>query len=247
MAAELVRGKPAVLVAVGGNPTPFAARAATSTIPIVFLIGTDPVSVGLVKSISRPGGNMTGATLLGPSLEAKRLQLLHDMVPGAKSVALLANPSSSFIKEISDTAQAAAAALGIRVQILSAENEAGIDRAFDAMTANKPDALAISLDGIFYIQRDRILARTAAMRLPAIHPYRECAEEGGLASYSTPLATQYRALGVYAGRILKGARPADMPVQQPTSYELVVNLKTARTLGLALPSAFVARADDTIE
>jgi putative tryptophan/tyrosine transport system substrate-binding protein len=247
MAAELMRGKPDVLVAVGGNPTPFALKALTTTIPIVFLIGTDPVSVGLVKSIRQPGGNMTGATLLGPSLEAKRLELVHDMLPRAKTVALLVNPSSNLIGGISSEAQAAAGTLGLDLQVLSATTRVEIDRAFDAMAANRPDALAVSLDGIFYIQRDLILARAAAMRLPAIHPYRECAEEGGLASYSTPLAVQYRALGIYAGRILKGARPSDLPVQQPTTYELVINLRTAKTLGLVLPPAFVSRADDTIE
>ena len=247
LAVELVRDRPDVLAAVGANPTPFAARAATSTIPIVFIIGTDPVAVGLVKSIGRPGGNMTGATLLASSLEGKRLELIHDMLPVARSVVLLANPSSNFLKEISSDAQSTADALGLRLQILSVSNRAEIERAFDAMAAIKPDAFAVSLDGIFFTQRDLFLARAGAMRLPAIYPYREFAEAGGLASYSAPLPAQHRAVGVYVGRILKGARPGDLPIQQPTTYELVLNLKAARTLGVTLPPAFVARADDTIE
>ena len=247
MAADLVRGNSDVLVAVGANPTPFAAKAATSTIPIVFIIGTDPVAVGLVQSISRPGGNMTGATLLASSLEGKRLELIHDMLPGARSIALLSNPSSNFLKEISRDAQSTADALGLRLQMLSAANATEIDLAFDALASSKPDALAVSLDGLFLTQREHILARAGAMHLPAIYPYREFADTGGLASYAAPLPAQHRAIGVYAGRILKGARPGDLPVQQPTTYELVVNLKTTRALGLTLPPAFIARADDTIE
>jgi putative ABC transport system substrate-binding protein len=247
MAVELVRGNPDVLVTVGAIPSPFAAKAATSTIPIVFIVGTDPVAVGLVQSIGRPGGNMTGATLLASSLEGKRLELIHDMLPAARSVALLSNPSSVFLKEIIRDAHATADALGLRLQMLSAANASEIDRAFDAIASSKPDAFAISLDGLFLTQRAQILARASAARLPAIYPYREFADTGGLASYAAPLPAQHRAVGVYAGRILKGARPGDLPIQQPTTYELVLNLKTARTLGLALRPAFLARADDTIE
>jgi putative tryptophan/tyrosine transport system substrate-binding protein len=247
LAAELVKRKPDLLVATGGTSSPLAFKALTTTMPIVFTFGTDPVALGLVKSYSRPGGNLTGATMVASSLEGKRLDLLHEMVPGARSVALLTNPSSLFATSLVRDARSTASARGLSLNVLNASNLAEIDRAFEAMAADKVEALLISTDGFLIGERERILARTAALRLPAMYPAREFADAGGLASYAAPLTDMYRWAGVYAGRILKGAKPADLPVQQPTTYELVVNLKAARTLGLALPPAFVARADDTIE
>jgi len=247
LAAELVRRKPDLLVATGGTPSPLAFKALTSTIPIVFTFGTDPVSLGLVKSYSRPGGNVTGATTVASSLEGKRLDLLQEMVPGARSFALLTNPASMFAADLVRDAKAAASARGLTLEILNAANPDEIDRAFGTIAAIKTGALVVSTDGFLTGQRERILARTAALKLPAIYPAREFVDSGGLASYAAPLTDMYRWAGVYAGRILKGARPGDLPVQQPTTYELVVNLGTAKTLGLTLPPAFVARADDTIE
>jgi putative ABC transport system substrate-binding protein len=247
LAAELVKRKPDLFVATGGTQSPLALKALTSTTPIVFTLGTDPVSLGLVKSYSRPGGNVTGATTVASSLEGKRLDLLQEMVPGARSFALLTNPASMFAADLVRDAKATASARGLTLEILNAANPDEIDRAFGTIAAIKTGALVVSTDGFLTGQRERILARTAALKLPAIYPAREFVDSGGLASYAAPLTDMYRWAGVYAGRILKGARPGDLPVQQPTTYELVVNLGTAKTLGLTLPPAFVARADDTIE
>ena len=247
LAAELVKRKPDLLVATGGTPGPLAFKALTTTIPIVFTFGTDPVALGLVKSYSRPGGNLTGATMVSSSLEGKRLDLLHEMVPGARSIALLANPSSLFATDLVRDARATASARGLNLTVLNVGNSIEIDRSFEAMAADKAEALLISTDGFLIGERERILARAAALRLPAMYPAREFTDAGGLASYAAPLTDMYHWAGVYAGRILKGAKPDDLPVQQPTTYELVINLKAARALGHALPPAFVARADDTIE
>jgi putative ABC transport system substrate-binding protein len=247
LATDLVKSKPAVLVAVGGTPVPLAAKAATSTIPTVFTIGSDPVKLGLVSNFNRPGGNMTGAMLSASTLEGKRLDLLREMLPNVRSVVLLVNPSTPVAGEQTRDAQAAASALGLKLEVLNAASEDEIDRAFVAIASRKPDALAVSIDGFLISQRERILALMAERKLPAIYPSREFTDAGGLASYAARGADMYRWVGVYAGRILKGARPSDLPVQQPTNYELVVNLKTAKTLGLTLPPAFLIRADEVIE
>lgn len=247
LAADLAKNKPTIMVAVGGTPVPLAAKTAAPTIPIVFTIGTDPVELGLVSNLNRPSGNMTGVMLSASILEGKRLDLLRQMLPAARSAVLLANPTSPAAAGQTRDAQAAAAALGLKLEILNAASEAEIDRAFGAMTSSKPDALAVSIDGFLIGQRRRIVALTAERRLPAIYPSREFTDAGGLASYAARWADMYRWVGVYAGRLLKGARPGDLPVQQPTNYELVVNLKTAKTLGLTLPPAFLVRADEVIE
>jgi putative ABC transport system substrate-binding protein len=247
LAAELVKLNPTLIAAVGGTPVPLVVQKATTSIPTVFTIGTDPVALGLVKSYNRPGGNMTGSVLLASTLEGKRIDLLHEMVPDAKSVALMVNPASSFAPDLVRDARTTATARGLKLDVLNARNEAEIDRAFDAAAEAKSGGLAVSIDSLFIGQRERILARAMAMRLPAIYPAHEFPDAGGLASYSARWADMYRWAGVYAGRILKGAKPGDLPVQQPTTYELVLNAKTARTLGLALPPAFVARADEVIE
>ena len=246
LAADLLKSNPRVLVTVGGTAVPVAAKAATSTVPIVFTIGVDPISLGLVSDLARPTGNMTGMTLLSTSLEGKRLELLRDLVPNARMVALLVNPAMPSVDEQIRETDKAAAALGLKLQIVKAEKDSEIDPAFAALGGDI-DGLAVAIDGFLIGQRDRIVAQAAARRLPAIYPSREFADAGGLASYASRWADVYRGAGTYAGRILKGARPADLPVQEPTSYELVINMKTAKALGLAVSPSILARADEVIE
>ena len=247
LAVELVATKPDLIVAVGGNPVGLAAQAATTTIPVVFGAGADPVSIGLVSNLNRPDGNLTGVTLFAAPLNAKRLELLHDLIPGARTVAMLMNPTNPGADEELKSSNAAAAALGLKLEILTAKSSSEIERAFATLTPGRVDAIAVAADAFLIGRRDRIIAQTAERRLPAMFPSREFALDGGLASYGTRWADMYRVIGSYAGRILKGARPADLPVQAPTTYELVINLKTARTLGLTLPLLMVSRADEVIE
>lgn len=247
LAAQLVATKPELMVAVGGNPVGLAAKAATTTIPVVFGAGADPVSIGLVSNLNRPDGNLTGVTLFAAPLNAKRLELLHDLIPGARTVAMLMNPTNPGADEELKSSNAAAAALGLKLEILTAKSSSEIARAFETLTPGRVDAVAVAADAFLIGRRDRIIAQTAERRLPAMFPSREFALDGGLASYGTRWADMYRVVGSYAGRILKGARPADLPVQAPTTYELVINLKTARTLGLTLPFLMVSRADEVIE
>ena len=247
LAVELVATKPDLIVAVGGNPVGLAAKAATTTIPVVFGAGADPVSIGLVRNLNRPDGNLTGVTLFAAPLNAKRLELLHDLIPGARTVAMLMNPTNPGADEELKSSNAAAAALGLKLEILTAKSSSEIERAFATLTPGRVDAIAVAADAFLIGRRDRIIAQTAERRLPAMFPSREFALDGGLASYGTRWADMYRVIGSYAGRILKGARPADLPVQAPTTYELVINLKTARTLGLTLPFLMVSRADEVIE
>ena len=254
LASELVRSKPALMAAVGGTAVPIAAKAAAqaaaqgaaSTLPIVFVIGADPVALGLVDTLARPGGNMTGVTLLSSSLEGKRIDLLHEMLPEARSLALLVNPLMPGVADQVQDAERTAHALGVQLQILKARSDADLDAAV-ALIAAGTGGLAVAIDGFFIGQRERILALTTARRLPAIFPARDFCDAGGLASYGTRWSDRYRAVGAYAGRILKGAQPMDLPVQEPTSYELVVNLKAARALGINLAPTFVSRADEVIE
>ena len=247
LAAQLVATKPDLIVAVGGNPVGLAAKAATTTIPVVFGAGADPVSIGLVSNLNRPDGNLTGVTLFAAPLNAKRLELLHDLIPGARTVAMLMNPTNPGADEELKSSNAAAEALGLKLEILTAKSSSEIERAFASLTPGRVDAVAVAADAFLIGRRDRIIAQTAERRLPAMFPSREFALDGGLASYGTRWADMYRVIGSYAGRILKGARPADLPVQAPTTYELVINLKTARTLGLVLPFLMVSRADEVIE
>ena len=246
LAADLLKSNPRVLVTVGGTAVPVAAKAITSTVPIVFTIGVDPISQGLVSDLARPTGNMTGMTLLSTSLEGKRLELLRDLVPNARTVALLVNPAMPSVAEQIRETDKAAAALGLKLQVVKAEKDSEIDPAFAALGGDI-DGLAVAIDGFLIGQRDRIVAQAAARRLPAIYPSREFSDAGGLASYASRWADVYRGAGTYAARILAGARPADLPVQEPTSYELVINMKTARALGLAVSPAILARADEVIE
>ena len=246
LAADLLKSNPSVLVTVGATAVSVAAKTVTSTVPIVFTIGVDPISLGLVSDLARPTGNMTGMTLLSASLEAKRLELLRDLVPNARAVAFLVNPAMPSVAEQIRDAQKAAATLGLKLQVVKAQEDAEIDPAFAAL-AGDIDGLAVAIDGFLIGRRDRIVAQAAARRLPAIYPSREFTDAGGLASYAARWADAYRGAGTYAGRILAGAKPADLPVQEPTSYELVINMKTAKTLGLTIPPSILARADETIE
>jgi putative ABC transport system substrate-binding protein len=247
MAVELVATRPDLIVAVGGNPVGLAAKQATSTIPIVFGAGADPVAIGLVSNLNRPDGNLTGMTLSAQDLDAKRLELLHDLLPQALNAALLMNPTNPGANEELRLTQEAAAVLKVKLEVLTASSSSDIERAFEGLPAGRVDALAVAADAFLINRRDRIIALTAERRLPAIFPAREFAVDGGLASYGARWADMYRIIGSYAGRILKGAKPADLPVQRPTTYELVINLRTAKTLGLALPPIFLNRADEIIE
>lgn len=247
MAAEVVATKPDLFVAVGGNPVGLAAKQATSTIPVVFGAGADPVKIGLVANLNRPEGNLTGMTLWANELDAKRLDLLHDMLPKARTVAVLMNPDNPGYEELLPRTRETAAALGLEIKLLTAAGSSAIDRAFESLPAGSVDALAVGADAFLINARARILTLTNERRLPAIFPAREFAIDGGLASYGTRWADMYHTLGGYSGRILKGAKPADLPVQRPTTYDLVINLKTARTLGLDLPPLILTRADEVIE
>jgi putative ABC transport system substrate-binding protein len=247
LAAEVVATKPDLIAAVGGNPVGLAAKAATSTIPIVFSAGADPVLIGLVSNLNRPDGNLTGMTLWANELDVKRLDLLRDMLPTARTVALLTNPTNPGTAYVLQRTQEAAVALGLKLEILNATSSSQIERAFEALPAGRVDALAVGADAFLINRRARIIELTAARRLPAIFPSREFAMDGGLSSYGTRWADMYRVIGTYAGRILKGAQPADLPIQRPTTYELVINLQTAKTLGLTLPPIILNRADEVVE
>jgi putative ABC transport system substrate-binding protein len=249
LAQELVALKPDLLMAVGGTPVPIALKRAraSATTPLVFTIGFDPVSLKLVDSLAHPGHDATGAMLLANALEGKRLDLLKEMQPGLQSAAMLINSTSSMVSQLEADAQRAASALGITLHFARASTVAELDSALADLTPRKPGALAVSIDGFLISQRRRIIDWAGRERVPAIYPNREFTEAGGLASYAARWAEAYHWAGVYAARILKGAKAGDLPIQQPTAYELVLNLKTARAQGLTLPAAFTARADEVIE
>jgi putative tryptophan/tyrosine transport system substrate-binding protein len=247
MMAELVATKPNVIAAVGGNPVGLAAKAATSTIPVVFSAGADPVEIGLVSNFSRPAGNLTGITLWAAELDAKRIDLLREMLPNMRTVALLMNPTNPGAVRELQGAQEIAGKLGLNLDIQNASSSAEIERAFQAWPAGKADALAVIADAFLINQRRRIMALAGNRRLPAIYPSREFTDDGGLASYGARWSDMYRIVGSYAGRLLKGEKPANLPIQRPNAYELVINLRTAKSLGLTLPSILLARADEVID
>jgi putative ABC transport system substrate-binding protein len=247
MATELVGRQVAVIVAGGGIVAGFAAKAATSSIPIVFSSGTDPVKAGLVPSLSRPGGNLTGAFILTIELEAKRLEVLHELVPTATIIAILVNPNFPDTENQKRDLQAAAHAMAQQVVFLNASSEPDIDAAFASLIQQRAGALLVASDPFLFGRRDQIVAQAARSAVPAIYQWREFATAGGLMSYGTVLAEMYRPVGVYTGRILKGAKPSDLPVQQSTKVELVINLKTAKALGLSIPISLLGRADEVIE
>jgi len=248
LAAVLVERKVDVIAA-GSAAAASAAKDATSTIPIIFVVADDPVEAGLVASLARPGGNLTGVNFLTVELMPKRLQLLSELVPQAKVIALLINPNSptTHNEPLIAALEEAARATGVRLAILKAATENEIDAAFATLAQRQAGALIVSPDPIFGARREQLVALAARHVVPAIYFRREFAEIGGLMSYSSSLAVAYRLVGTYVGRILKGAKPADLPVQQPTNFELVVNLKTAKALGITVPPAILARADEVIE
>jgi putative tryptophan/tyrosine transport system substrate-binding protein len=244
MAADLVRRQVTVIAATT-TPAALAAKAATATIPIVFETAGDPVALGLVASLNRPGGNLTGVTQLSSELVSKRLGLLHDLIPTATIIGLLVNPTDPRAEAQTSDMQKAAHALGLQIHILNASTEAEIDTAFANLAQLRAGALIV---GTSVSSRPEQLAALAArQRVPAIYQYREFAAAGGLISYGTSLTDSYRLAGSYTGRVLKGKKPADLPVVQPTKFELVINLKTANALGLTIPSGVLAIADEVIE
>jgi ABC-type uncharacterized transport system substrate-binding protein len=247
LSADLVRRRVAVIVTVGGNPVVLAAKAATTTIPIVFATGADPVKDGIVESLNRPGGNITGVTQLTSELALKQLELLGELVPRAEVIGLLANPTNPATDSRARELEDAARALGREIHVVNALTARDLHSAFATLEQVRAGAFLIVGDSVLLSLRDQIVALAAHHALPAIYSRREFAEAGGLMSYGTNLSDAYRQAGTYAGRILKGAKPADLPVVQSTKVEFVINLKTARTLGLAIPLPLVGRADEVIE
>jgi putative ABC transport system substrate-binding protein len=247
LAAELVRQQVAVIAAPSSYPA-FAAKAATTTTPIVFLVGEDPVQSGLVASLARPGGNLTGINIFSGELTAKRLELLRELVPAVARVAVLVNPANATSTETTlRDLEPAARAMGLKIQVLNASTSREINTAFATFVRERPDAVFVGIDP-FLISRRVQLAQLATLhKVPAAYPLREFAEIGGLMSYGTNIADAFGQIGVYAGRILKGAKPADLPVVQSTKFELVINAETARMLGIEVPPGLIAIADEVIE
>jgi len=247
LAANLVEIRVALIAAAGGQASGLAAKAVTSTVPIVFVSGEDPVKLGLVAGLNRPGGNATGVSMFLSEMEAKRLALLRELIPGAPLIGVLVNPSSPSIDTQLNDVLSAARALRQPIQIVNATNEREIDAAFAALAQNKVAAVLVCANAYLTSRRDQIVALAAQYSIPTIHDQREFAAAGGLMSYGTDLAGAYRLMGVYAGQILKGEKPANLPVQQSTKFELVINLATAKALGLEVPATILARVDEVIE
>jgi putative tryptophan/tyrosine transport system substrate-binding protein len=247
LAADLIRRQPAAIFVTGGVVSAIAAKAATKTIPIVFAQGSDPVQYGLVASLNRPGGNVTGVTFYNTALGPKRIELLRELVPNAGAIAVLVNPDNPSTRSDSEQIQEAGRTIGVRVEIVPVRSERGLDDAFAKIAQLRADALMVHVDALFLARRDKLAALAAHHRLPAIYPQREFAAAGGLISYGANSPDVYRQAGIYVGRILKGAKPADLPVLQPTKFELVVNVKAANALGLVVPWFLQQRADEVIE
>jgi putative tryptophan/tyrosine transport system substrate-binding protein len=248
LVADLVRRQVAVIAATGGSASGMAAKGATATIPIVFSSGGDPVRVGLVASLNRPGGNVTGVNLFTSTLAAKRLEVLHELVPKATMIAMLVNPTNPNAEPDIKEVEAAARAIGLQLMVVRASNQSDLDAAFRTMSQRRVDALLVFADPLFDNNaRDQMIALASRYSLPAIYDWRDVTAAGGFASYGSNLTDGYRLVGTYAGRILKGEKPGNLPVVQPTKLELAINLKTARALGLDVPPSLLARADEVIE
>jgi putative tryptophan/tyrosine transport system substrate-binding protein len=246
LAADLIRRQVAVIATTGGTASALAVKRATSTIPIVFEIGGDPITAGLVDSLSRPAGNLTGMSLNADVLVPKQLDLLRELIPKASTVALFVNPNNPN-SGIQARVEAAARAIGMKTLILNVSNENGLDAPFTTLVQQRADALLVGNDPFFINWREKIVALAARYAVPTIYAFRGYAAAGGLMSYGTSITDAYRQVGVYAGRILKGEKPADLPVMPSTKFELVINLTAARTLGLEVPPTVLARADEVIE
>jgi len=247
LAAELVRRSVAVIVAFG-SPSVLATKSATTTIPIVFNVGEDPVRLGLVASLARPGGNLTGINFFATELTAKRLTLLRELLPGATRIGVLVNPANAAVTEaILRDVEAASHAMGLQIQILNANTSGEIDAAFAALARERAEALFVGGGAFFTARRVQLAQRAARHAMPTIYPQRLNAEVGGLLSYGASVTDAWRQVGVYAGRILKGAKPADLPVAQASKFELVINADTARMLGITVPPSLLAVADEVIE
>jgi putative tryptophan/tyrosine transport system substrate-binding protein len=247
LAAELVADHVALIAATGGIRSAKAASKATATIPIVFVIGFDPVQVGLVASFNRPGGNITGTSVFTTELAAKRLNLLYDLIPGIQTVAILVNPESTGTEIETTNVTAAARDKERRIVVLNADTESKIDSALAAAVEQQAGALLVSADPLFMTRRTQLVGLAAAHRMPAVYPFREFVDDGGLMSYGPSLASAYHKAGSYAGRILKGTKAGNLPIDLPTTFELLINLKTAQSLGLSIQPGLLAIADETIE
>jgi ABC-type uncharacterized transport system substrate-binding protein len=246
--ADLVRRQVTVIAAPGSTPAAVAAKAATTTVPIVFVTATDPVAAGLIASLNRPGGNLTGVAALALELGPKQLEILHEVIPTATDIALLVNPASSTVTETqSKDLQATARVLGLQLHVLHARDASDFDTVFTALGQLRAGGLVIGSEALFTGQSEQLAALALRHSMPAIYYFRDFAAAGGLMSYGASITDAHRLAGVYTGRILKGEKPADLPVQQPTKFELVINLKTARMLGLTVPERLLARADEVIE
>ena len=247
LAADLVRRRVAVIATPGSTPASLAAKAATTTIPIVFGIGTDPVQVGLVDSLNRPGGNATGVSYTQAETTAKRLGLLHELLPKAARFALLVNPSNPSTEPVTKDAEAGAVAIGGQIEVLTATTSQDIDAIFARLAKSPADALLVNSDPLFFTRRVQLITLAARYALPTMFSNRDYVEIGGLMSYGPKLTDQFRQVGIYVGRILKGEKPADLPVMRPTGFEFVINLQTAKIIGLTVPPNLLARADEVIE
>jgi len=246
LAADLVSRKVGVIASIGTQAAQ-AAKGASQAVPIVFLLGDDPVEYGLVASLARPGGNATGVSILAVDLNPKRLELLRELLPRAGAIAVLVDPRNANKPHVMPEIEEAARAKGMKFEVLNASSDTEIDAAFDRLSQLHVEALFVDADGYFASRREQIVALAARHAVPAIYAYRDFAAAGGLISYGPSLAAASRQVGIYSGMILKGARPADLPVEQPTKFELVINLKTAKALGLTIPPSILVRADEVIE
>jgi putative tryptophan/tyrosine transport system substrate-binding protein len=247
LASELVSRQVGVVAAAGGNVTALAASAVARSTPLAFIVGDDPVKLGLVSSLNRPGGNATGVSIFTTELGPKRLEILHELLPKASKIALLINPAYPSSETEVAAVQALARGIGVTVLVLNASNEKEIDTIFAALSQQQAKALLVSADALFVSRRDQLVALSARHAIPTIYDLRDFVVAGGLMSYGTSLADAYRQLGIYAGKILGGQKAADLPVQQAVKVELVINLKAAKALGLTVPNTLIGRADEVIE